>query len=137
MRRLSSGFMNVVMTDKFVRGTPTIDGRTWFAIDGTLDPIAFEGPSFLRFPEERARLVVDRFSKPGDLVLDPFCGFGTTLAAAEALGRRAIGIEKDRERFEWRAPRPSPPSRLDGGRCRSTGRWRLVGNSDVRVAELA
>lgn len=92
--------------------TATIAGRTWFAIDGTLDPISFEGPNFFRFPEELARLVVDRFSQSGDLVLDPFCGFGTTLVAAERLGRRAIGIEKDRERFEFASGRVHEPNRV-------------------------
>ena len=41
--------------------------------------------------------IVLALSDPGDLVLDPFCGSGTTLRAAQELGRRAIGIT-DRQR---------------------------------------
>jgi site-specific DNA-methyltransferase (adenine-specific) len=36
--------------------------------------------------------IIDASSNPGDLVLDPFCGCGTTIAAAEKLGRRWAGI---------------------------------------------
>lgn len=39
-------------------------------------------------------------SDPGDLVLDPFMGSGTTVEAAMRLGRRAIGIEIDPDHFE-------------------------------------
>ena len=34
------------------------------------------------------------------MVLDPFCGAGSTLAAAESVGYESIGIEKDAHYFE-------------------------------------
>ncbi len=39
--------------------------------------------------------IVQLASNPGDLVLDPFCGSGTTLVAAQHLGRRWIGIDSN------------------------------------------
>lgn len=39
-------------------------------------------------------------SQPGDLVLDPFMGGGTTLRAAKNLSRRAIGVEMSEEHCE-------------------------------------
>lgn len=40
-----------------------------------------------------ARHALEAFTSPGDVVLDPMCGIGTTLVEAAALGRRAIGVE--------------------------------------------
>lgn len=37
--------------------------------------------------------ILERYSKPGDLVLDPFLGSGTTLVACEQLGRTCYGME--------------------------------------------
>jgi len=39
------------------------------------------------------RRVIEVSSEPGDIVLDPFCGCGTAVIAAQALGRRWIGID--------------------------------------------
>ena len=36
-------------------------------------------------------------SRPGDLILDPFMGSGTTLVAAKTMGRRAVGVDNDGE----------------------------------------
>ncbi len=41
------------------------------------------------------RQIVDDFSDPGDLILDPFAGSGTTAIAALMLGRRFVGWERD------------------------------------------
>ncbi len=46
-------------------------------------------------PEALLHRVLLAASKPGDVVLDPFFGTGTTGAAAKRLGRRYIGIERD------------------------------------------
>ncbi len=40
-----------------------------------------------------ARRAIETYSDPGDLVVDPMCGIGTTLVEAADLGRRAAGVE--------------------------------------------
>lgn len=45
------------------------------------------------FPESLAEFVIKSFCPPDGIVLDPFCGSGTTLAVAERLGRRWIGLD--------------------------------------------
>lgn len=60
--------------------------------DGTTDDI--------HFTEALAASVIGHASRPGDLVLDPFAGYGTTVAVAARMGRRAIGIELVPEHLE-------------------------------------
>lgn len=45
------------------------------------------------YPIELARRAIRLSSWPGELILDPFAGSATTLAAARSLGRRAVGVE--------------------------------------------
>ena len=47
-------------------------------------------------PERLVRRIIEASSNPNDLVADFFCGSGTTLAAAEKLGRRWIGCDLGR-----------------------------------------
>ena len=37
--------------------------------------------------------IIESSSRPGDLILDPFCGCGTTVHAAQELGRQWVGID--------------------------------------------
>ena len=46
-----------------------------------------------RFSPKFVRAAIEAFSEPGDLILDPFMGGGTTLVEALALGRHAIGVD--------------------------------------------
>lgn len=51
----------------------------------------------LGYPTQKPIALLERIiqvsSNPGDLVLDPFCGCGTTVDAAQKLGRRWVGID--------------------------------------------
>ena len=55
------------------------------------------------------RALVRDYTRPGDLVVDPYAGGGTTLLACAMEGRRAIGAECDPETFR------NACRRLDGG----------------------
>lgn len=51
-------------------------------------------------PEKLIAWLVELLSNPGDIVLDPFMGTGTTCVCAKNLGRDYIGIEKDQTFFD-------------------------------------
>ena len=57
----------------------------------------FKDPQYPEYPTEKnldmLKLIVETSSNPGDIVMDCFAGSGTTLIAAEALGRNWIGID--------------------------------------------
>ena len=93
-------------------------------------------------PEALLHRVLVASTRPGDVVLDPFFGTGTTGAVAKRLGRRFIGIEREaayraaaerahrrgaaaRRREPRRSPRRSAPSRASpSASWSSAGCWR-------------
>lgn len=61
-------------------------------------PVARERTGYpTQKPETLLERLVQACTEPGDLVLDPYCGSGTTLAVAARLGRRAIGIDQSEQ----------------------------------------
>ncbi len=90
-------------------------------------PPADEEP--VHFTESFAATVIEEFSDPGDLVLDPFAGFGTTLAVAERLDRRAVGVELLEARADRMRRRLGNPDSVICGDAR-----RLVDLVDGQVA---
>lgn len=73
------------------RGKPF--GDTWTDIA----PLNSRSAERLGYPTQKPTFLLERLIKlctdEGDTVLDPFCGCGTTVAAAQNLGRRWLGID--------------------------------------------
>ncbi len=46
-----------------------------------------------KFPPQLPNVILSKFGKKGQTVLDPFCGSGTTLVEARLLGFNAIGVD--------------------------------------------
>ena len=81
----------------FKRYLSTSKGRRVHDVITDINPLAGQSKERTGYPTQKPIELYKRFieasSNTGDLVLDPFCGCGTTLMAAEDLDRRWIGID--------------------------------------------
>ena len=89
------------------RGEPTLPAR---AIPDVLDfPYTGNRLHPTQKPIDALMPLIDAFTKPGDLVLDPFCGSGSTLDAAQRLERDWVGIELNNSHYHTASKRLARP----------------------------
>lgn len=77
----------------------------------TGDEIAKKHPALM--PEKLVEDHIQSWSNPGDLVLDPFCGAGTTCKMAKILGRDYVGFDISKEYVEIARQRVEKTSYID------------------------
>lgn len=65
------------------------------------------------FPPEVAKRLVEAFSRVGEMVLDPFCGIGTTQRVALGTRRRSVGYETNARLCRFWRPLPLPEGAED------------------------
>lgn len=77
-----------------------LDEQEGMSIDDIWDdiqPIGAQAAERLGYPTQKPVALLERIiqasSNPGDIVMDPFCGCGTAIAAAHKLGRKWVGID--------------------------------------------
>ncbi|MBI2874696.1 MAG: site-specific DNA-methyltransferase [Firmicutes bacterium] len=104
-----------------------MDGRTWLQYSISVWNDIRKGPEEAAlghpamFPAELAARLIEIFTTPGDLVIDPFAGVGSTLLAGMRLGRRVLGMElsplytsiaRERVRRAFQDEAPGTPARM-------------------------
>jgi tRNA G10 N-methylase Trm11 len=80
-------------------------------------PAAFKQDD-VRYPESLVEHFLQEYTRPGDTVLDPFAGYGTTLVVAERLGRIAFGVEINAQKAAYIQSRLAHPENLIHGDSR-------------------
>jgi site-specific DNA-methyltransferase (adenine-specific) len=85
--------------DKIASAMSLEEWNSWFSGHWKI-PGARQNGHGAVFPDEVPRRLIRMFSFPGETVLDPFAGSGTTLAVAAQLGRSSIGYEINPEFIE-------------------------------------
>lgn len=79
-----------------------------WSLGGRIGRWAGFGPYYAMFPVSFAREIIGSYSNPGDVVVDPFCGRGTTNYVAQALGRNSYGCEVNPVGWIYAVTKTSP-----------------------------
>ena len=93
------------------------------------------------YPTQKPILLLERIislvSSPGDVVLDPFCGSGTTLVAAQLLNRQYVGIDTSAEAVTLSRSRLANPVRTESALLRKGQDAYLNQSPDIRQQLLS
>ena len=91
------GSLDTTKRPRFKRYLEEQKGTVVSTIWADIPPLNARARERLGYPTQKPVALLERIlnasSNPGDVVLDPFCGCGTTVHAAQKLGRRWIGID--------------------------------------------
>jgi tRNA G10 N-methylase Trm11 len=79
----------------------------------------------VRYADSLVAHFIEEWTSPGDVVFDPFAGFGTTLLVAESLGRVPVGLEYDPDRVAYIAGELQDPQAIKRGDARQLSHYNL------------
>jgi site-specific DNA-methyltransferase (adenine-specific) len=93
----SDGSLDTAKRPRFKRYLDEQKGSVLTTVWSDIPPVNARANERLGYPTQKPVALLERIlsasSNPGDVVLDPFCGCGTTVHAAQKLGRQWIGID--------------------------------------------
>jgi site-specific DNA-methyltransferase (adenine-specific) len=141
LQRRSRDEFNKTVYDRDGDGNVIVSGNKRGVPLGDVWDIPFLNPKAKErtgYPTQKPLLLLERIinlvTNEGDCVLDPFCGSGTTLVAAQSLGRNAIGIDVSEEAVQLSQVRLADSVRSNS-RLLEVGR-EAYRNADDRVLAL-
>ncbi len=107
MQRKPGGYRSPTEDQRKNSMIPKEDFQNWFSQIWRLPGASTKSGHPAPFPLELAKRLVTMFSFVNDVVLDPFCGSGTTMLAAIETDRNSIGIETEEKYCELTVKRLS------------------------------
>ncbi|QQR54897.1 DNA methylase [Candidatus Peregrinibacteria bacterium] len=99
--------------------------KSWIQLSYESPQIEVDDQTNVQFPIELPKYFIEKLTKPGDTVFDPFAGFGTTLLAAQELGRIGVGVEYEEKRADHVQTQIKEPSHVIHGDSRELDKMDL------------
>lgn len=100
MERKPGGYRKPTEQQRMESRIAKEDFQAWFSQIWEVPGASTKNGHPAPFPLEIAERLVKMFSFVGDVVVDPFCGSGTTMLAAMQCGRNSIGVEVEKQYCE-------------------------------------